>query len=391
MCCIFGCMFFQDTFSFLLRRPLWSYYTLGFDHTYSWPQSHLPLWQLCLGLRLPPSLFPAYISISSSFCSLTPQASSPPFPTAVTWKHFTLAPQLLTSTFRRFFYEASSTGLHLSGPNGNHRFSCTFGLSSTDKVLTCSGQYLWLVWFLFTLGAFGFILLCWEVFFSVLLHPCNSASLYLQYARVCMCVCLHDHVKPHPIDVSLSFLLSQRSTQLLQHPTVCIHFKGRRDWDSWAQTAEEPACGFSHSKTLTWMCVCVLYECQCVWVWESEWEWESWTYKFRHDVWHMKDVKENTPTQMQGHRVRCGVPQKGKVTQTRGRQQESGPEGCDWQPETTCTCVWHRTHIQPEPFIPAVIPVIVHTSLLKPCKTLYKKYGVGSCWKVAVFQGEASL
>lgn len=66
-------------------------------------------------------------------------------------------------------------------------------------------------------------------FWSVLFHPCNSTSLYLQYICVCMCVCLHDHVKPQPIDVSLSFLLSQRSTQLLQHPTVCIHFKGRRD------------------------------------------------------------------------------------------------------------------------------------------------------------------
>lgn len=54
-----------------------------------------------------------------------------------------------------------------------------------------------------------------------------------------------------PIDVSPGFLLSQRSTQLLRHPTVCIHFKGGRELDSRAQTAEQPACGFSHSKTLT--------------------------------------------------------------------------------------------------------------------------------------------
>lgn len=40
-------------------------------------------------------------------------------------------------------------------PNGNHHFSYTFGLSSTDKVKTSTSLHLWLIWLLFTLWDLG--------------------------------------------------------------------------------------------------------------------------------------------------------------------------------------------------------------------------------------------
>lgn len=153
--------------------------------------SHLPLWRL-----LQDSL--------SSLCMHPSPPTSTPWPRSMklVLLGFTCPDQMETTRF----------------PN-------TFGLSSTDKVRTFSGRYLWLVWFLFTLSVFGFLPLREALFFSqsFTMPATQQACIYS------MCVCLHDHVKPQPIDVSLSFLLSQRCTLLLQHPTVCIHFKGGRD------------------------------------------------------------------------------------------------------------------------------------------------------------------
>lgn len=67
-----------------------------------------------------------------------------------------------------------------------------------------------------------------EVLFSIMgnlslcvLYPfCNSACIYTY-------VCVHDHVKPAPLDVSLSVLLGQRCALL--HPTPnCLHLLQRK-------------------------------------------------------------------------------------------------------------------------------------------------------------------
>lgn len=57
------------------RRFFWRLNcALGFVHTHSWPLSHLPLWQLAL------CFFLKYLSLSSHFCSFSPQAPSPSSP-----------------------------------------------------------------------------------------------------------------------------------------------------------------------------------------------------------------------------------------------------------------------------------------------------------------------
>lgn len=141
---------FQDVLSFQLKRPLRSCDTLGCDHTHPWAQNHLPLWQLLQD------------SLSSLCMHPSPPTSTPwPLSMKLVLLGFTCPDQMETTSF----------------PN-------TFGLSLTDEVRTFSGRYLWLVWFLFTLSFWVSSPLQEAFFFPVLYHPCNSASLYLQYVCV---------------------------------------------------------------------------------------------------------------------------------------------------------------------------------------------------------------
>ena len=137
---------------------------LGFDLGSSWPQSHLPLWQLSRR----PTLTPASLSIYPSLPSFAPWPIKlqphPPASISSPLKKTSPAPLLFTSTFRLFFHEASSTRLQLSPSNGNHRYAYTFGLSSADKVKTSTGQHLRLMWFLFTLWALGLFFSVWKFF-----------------------------------------------------------------------------------------------------------------------------------------------------------------------------------------------------------------------------------
>lgn len=337
---------------------------MGRYHAHSRPPSSLRTRPLSLGLNSLPLLW-VFIHLLPLLL-LDPSSTIPPCPCSCHLKTlYSLHRYSTLMLFIYFFpYQASSTGLQLSAPNGNHSLPTPLGFPHLIRSrpplvgisLACAA-------FVYT-PSFGFLLLCWKVIFScpfsILATP--RAPIY----SVCVRVRSHDHVKPQLADVSLSFLPVHRSTQLLQHPTVCTHFKGRRVLDSWAQTAEkpgcEPACGF-YSKTLTWLCVGVRVPgCVC----ERVSEWES-----RHDVWqaHMKAVKGSKKKkkrkkgpQTYTYFQRCmgsGVegPQKGDTTQTRGRQEESVPEGRRWQLDTTRThkVVFDTRHA----FKPAI-----HTRLL---------------------------
>ncbi len=172
VCCHFLKFVLEDIL-FLFKRPL-----LYFRSLKTWPQTDVSFLQLFLGLS-PSSLHP-----SPPNSAPWPLKHHPRSLATFTWKHFTLAPLLFTSALRLLFHETSSTGLHLSGPNGNHSFSNTSGLSWTDKVKTCSGQCLWLVQFLFTVWVLGLFSSAGKFLFPVLHHHCNSARLYF---TVCVC------------------------------------------------------------------------------------------------------------------------------------------------------------------------------------------------------------
>lgn len=108
--------------------------------------------------------------------------------------------------------------------------SCTVGHSSAEKVKTSTSQ---------RAGSCGFCLhRVWASFFSVgtFFFPCLSYSnpAPQQASIYCVCTRVHTHAGMTTSSFSpLMFLgalpLLQRNKQFLQHPTVCFHFKGRRD------------------------------------------------------------------------------------------------------------------------------------------------------------------
>ena len=295
------------------------------------------------------SVFPLRTSISS-FCSLTPQASSPHFPTVVDCKHFTLTPLLFTSAFRLLFHEASSTGLHLSGPKGNRGFSDTFGLSSTDKVKNSSGPHLWLVWFLFTLRVLGLFSSAGKFFpHPVLHHPRFSAS---PVFTVYVCVLAW------PCQASAHWCFSELSPQPKEHTAPltsnCLYplqrqtsLRQQRRLDTSLPVGSpiqrpRPECVAYCDR----VCVCVRARVR---------ERKRVSGRAAHmssdimrDTWktYKKEKKKRTHTDMQVHfqkvqRVRCGEPQTGDTTQSRGRQEQSGLEGLRWRINLP---YWAKTH-----------------------------------------------
>lgn len=133
-------------------------------------------------------------------------------------------------------HKASCSGLQLTEPNGDSALLTPLDfpqlIRSRPPAVSISGSCS----FLFTLRALGlfysvglsFVIVV-VVVFSFLLFAVPAMQRACTYC-ICVCQCLysHGHVKPRLTDVSLSFLLNHRSTQLL-HPTVCIYFKGRHD------------------------------------------------------------------------------------------------------------------------------------------------------------------
>lgn len=198
-----------------------------------------------------------------------------------------------------FFYEATSTELHLSGPNGIQRFSNTFGLPSTDMVETSSGQYLWLVWFLFTLWVLGLFSSVGRFFFLVLHHPCNSASLHLQYVRMLAWPCqasahwCFSELSPQPKERAAPPTSNCLNPLQRQTRTRQLSSNGQR------KTGCRPACGFSHSKTHDLSVYVFVYECllsawERLWVGERNIEVQTWC------LTHERHERKKNPTYNDG-------------------------------------------------------------------------------------------
>lgn len=242
--------------------------TLWFDHTHSWLRA-ITHCSCCLWDSLPLSVL--YPSPPTS----APWPPQEPFPCHFS-SHlktlYSLSLLVFASNFILLFFEASSAGLHLSGPNGSHHSSYTFGLSLTDKVKTSTGLYLWLIWFLFTeISVYSALL---ESFFAVLFHLCNWVSMYLQYKCVCACMTMSS-LGPLMLAWAFSSARGAHSSSNIQLSVST----SKADKTKTAELRQQRSLDMSLSlgsvyKTLTWLCVCVsvpVYVC----VWETMYEWES--------------------------------------------------------------------------------------------------------------------
>lgn len=165
------------------QHPFWrDKCTLKVKLTRSWPPSHPLLWQLCFTLRLAPSSLSIYPSPPLRL--LHPSSTNPaPGPISSHLKKgiFTCFFSYSLPSLASFPHESGSTRLQVFSPNRNHSSTCTFGLSSTDKVTTFIGQRLWLMWFLFTL----FLYLTKRVFHYVV---STYACMAMPHLKLLMCL-----------------------------------------------------------------------------------------------------------------------------------------------------------------------------------------------------------
>lgn len=255
-----------------------------------------------------------------------------------------------------FFYEATSTELHLSGPNGIQRFSNTFGLPSTDMVETSSGQYLWLVWFLFTLWVLGLFSSVGRFFF-----PCPSPS--LQLSKLAFTVCAYACMTMSSLS-SLMFLwafssakgargssniqLSESTSKADENKTAELK-RAEKNW--------MPAClwvlPFKDPRPEC-VCVCVRVLTFCVretvsgraehrspdMMFDT---WKTWKKKKSHiQRW------AHTLSKYTGSGVECHK----QVTWLRQEENKRKVASRDSTDSLTLPAVWSSTHIQPQLFIP---------------------------------------
>lgn len=199
------------------------------------------------------------------------------------WKHSTLKP---SGFFSVNLVLLGSTCLQQTE---NHHLPNTFAFSLTDKVKTFTGLLLWLMWFLLTCSFSGFFFSITRSVFS-LSFTIPATQRAFTYST---CVCLHDHVKPQTIDVSLSFLLGQQCSSDVQLSVST----SKKDETKTAEPKQHRSLDVSLPagspiQRARPECSAVLYLCQR--------ESGSISCKFKHGVWSQKHAHTLSKVQRSG-------------------------------------------------------------------------------------------